>query len=691
MTDKIRTEHLQRRAMVYVRQSTSHQVRHHHEGRQRQYDLAKRARELGFSKTTVIDEDQGRSGSGLVERPGFAQLLASVCAGEAGAVFALEASRLARNNRDWHHLIDLCAMTETLIIDHDGIYDPRHLNDRLLLGLKGSMAEFELSLMRQRARESFEKKIGRGHALWQLPVGFVRNEDDRIEKIADRQVQQAIKGVFDKFRQLGSAAQTTIWYWDQQVPLPIAVSGTGGREIIWQLPTGNRVRQMLRNPCYAGALAYGKTFVKTVIENGRPRKTPTQKRKPQNQWKVLILDNHPGYITWEEHLENLKILESNMSRSESNSPGAVRRGTAVLAGLLRCGHCGRKLSVRYRGSSGRLPGYACCGGRTDRGRVACQSFGGVSVDRAVCEQVLAAIQPSGISAAIAAMDQAVERQAEKREALQLAVEKAQYEAQRAHRQYDKADPENRLVAGELESRWNAALEKVAQLEEQLQQLQRERKTLTDDQKHRILELGNDLSMLWSHSAASEELKKRILRTVLREITVNDDRERSEHHLVLHWQGGVHTELRVPRNLTGKHRNRTDKTANDLIAELSKVCSDQAIAATLNRLGYVTGRGKSWRVHSVHHCRWYYKLPNYQNTGQWLTIEQAAKELNVSQTVIRRLVKQKTLPATQIVDRAPWIIDRDDLSLKDVQMEVEAVHQGRQLRRHDPNQKELPLK
>ena len=259
MSAKIRPEHLRRVVFVYVRQSSPHQVRHHQESRRRQYALADRARTLGFTETVVIDEDQGKSGSGLQERSGFGRLLTAVCDGQVGAVFAIEASRLARNNRDWYHLIDLCALTDTLILDDDGVYDPRGLNDRLLLGLKGSMAELELGLLRQRARAAFEQKIRRGHALWELPVGFVRTEEDRVEKIADRQVQEAVETVFRKFRELGSARQTMLWYHDQHMPLPQAQPGTGSRDIVWRLPTGHRLYQLVKNPTYAGVLAYGKT------------------------------------------------------------------------------------------------------------------------------------------------------------------------------------------------------------------------------------------------------------------------------------------------------------------------------------------------------------------------------------------------------------------------------------------------
>jgi DNA invertase Pin-like site-specific DNA recombinase len=364
MSTKIHAIHLQRDAYVYVRQSTGHQVRAHPESQRRQYALADQARGLGFAHVIVIDEDMGRSGTGRHERPGFGQLLAAVCEGRVGAVFALEASRLARNNRDWHHLIDLCALTETLLIDDDGIYDPRQLNDRLVLGMKGSMAEYELGLMRQRARQAFEAKIQRGPVMWEVPVGFIRTRDDRIEKTADRQVQHAIAGVFQKFRELGSARQTMLWYREAQLPLPEVRPGTLGQDILWRLPSEHRINQMLRNPCYAGALVYGRTAAKTVIVDGRARQSHRQKQ-PVAQWRIVLRDNHAGYMSWEDFLHTQQLLEANRNRSQGGAGGAAKRGPALLSGLLRCGRCGRKLYVAYSGTTGRVPRYICHGGRVD--------------------------------------------------------------------------------------------------------------------------------------------------------------------------------------------------------------------------------------------------------------------------------------------------------------------------------------
>lgn len=691
MNEKITEQHLKRAAYIYVRQSTGHQVRHHHQGRQRQYDLDVRARKLGFSQVTLIDDDQGKTGSGLVERPGFATLLAAVCGGQAGAVFALEASRLARNNRDWHHLIDLCALTSTLIIDGEGVYDPREINDRLLLGLKGTMSEFELNLFRQRARKAFEMKIAAGHAMWEVPVGFTRDQRDCIEKIADRQVQASIQGVFKKFRELGSARQTALWYRDQQVPLPEVIRGTRSREFRWRLPTDTRIRQILKNPCYAGALAYGRTEAKVLVENGRARKSGTRAYKPQEQWKVLLRENHDGYITWQEYEENLSMLSANASSRQPTADGVAKKGSALLGGLLRCAHCGRKLFVGYSGKGSRVQRYLCHGGRKERGSASCQSLGGADVDRAVANAVLEAIAPAGIEAAMLAMGQFDNQRDQRRESLELSLEKARYEVDRARRQYDEVDPANRLVAGELEARWNAALAKVASLEQQLQQIGTQEEALTEAERKQLLALGRDLPALWNLESTESDIKKQLLRTVIEEIVIGDDQERKHHLLTLHWKGGVHTELSVKRRRPGERPANTSKTALELIEELSKVCSDQTIAATLNRLGFKTGAGKTWRLHSVHNARYIHKLTNHRKTKAWLTVEGATKELGVSHTVVRRLIREGTLPATQVVETTPWIISRESLVLPEVAAATAAVRSRRQPKNTNPKQAELPFK
>jgi DNA invertase Pin-like site-specific DNA recombinase len=674
MSEKVKAQHLERGAYVYVRQSTPYQVRNNLESKERQYALEGRAQQLGFSKVVVIDEDLGRSGSGIQERPGFGRLLASVCQGLAGAVFALEASRLARNNRDWHHLVDLCALTETLLIDSDGVYDPRQLNDRLILGLKGTMSEFELGLLRQRAREAFEQKVRRGFALWEVPVGFIRTEEGRIEKTPDRQVQQAIVTVFRKFQQLGSARQATIWFREEQILVPKTKPGTAGQEVIWGVPSSGRIRQMLKNPCYAGTFAYGKTAARTRIEEGRARQG-SRYRKPQNEWKVLLIRHHPGYISWEEYLENQQRLEANVAMYEGEGSGAAKLGAALLSGLLRCGRCGRKLQVVYSGTNGRVPRYVCRGDRGDRESSRCLTVGSLRLDRAVVQSVLAAIQPAGIEAAVKLSECAQVEDDEKRKALQLALERARYEEKRARRQFDGVEPENRLVASELEARWNGALAQVAEAEARLAAAGKVAEPLSEGQKQELAALSEDLMALWNHPEAPIQLKKRILRTVLTEIIIDNDADSAMHRLCLHWAGGVHTELSVERNKPGQHRHSADRSVIELVSDLAKICQDKTIAAILNRLGYKTGQEKTWNASRVAGLRGYHKIAPFQKQDSWVTQEEAARELQVGDTVVKRLIRERVLPAKQVVKFAPWIIEKKDLLLPAVQQQVKAARRG----------------
>ena len=690
MNDKIKPEHRQRAAYVYVRQSTQYQVRHHREGQQRQYELEPRARQLGFGQVVVIDEDLGRSGSGMQERPGFGRLLGAVCQGLAGAVLALEASRLARNNRDWHHLVDLCALTGTLLIDDDGIYDPKVLNDRLLLGLKGTMSEFELGLMRQRARQAYLQKVKRGEALWEVPVGFVRAKDGRIEKTPDRQVQQAIDMVFAKFRQLGSARQTLLWLRDEGLMLPHAVAGSAGQEVIWRAASLSRVQQVLRNPCYAGAFAFGRTATRMIVQEDRIRRGASRRYRPQAEWEVLIVDHHPGYIRWAEYLENRAIMARNVARRESESSGAVKRGPALLSGLLRCGRCGRKLHVGYSGNDGKVGRYLCIGRREERGSGSCFSMGRFKVDQAVVEQVLAAVAPGGMEAALQASEASAAADQEKRRALELALERARYEAQRARRQYDLADPENRLVAGELETRWNRALQSVAELEQRVQTLRAAPPAISADQKKQLLELGEDLPRVWDGPGTSVELKKQILRTVIEEIMVQSDPDRSEHRLQIHWVGGVHTELVVPRNRVGRTSRQADGKVLELVGELVKVCEDRMIAITLNRLGYRTGQGNPWNQSRVGAFRHTHGLSQFEPRADWITLEEAARALEVSSKIAHTLLRKGILPGRQVVAFAPWVIERKDLELPQVRAAAQAARRGRHVPSTLVGQPELTL-
>src|SRR5499426_2037161 len=461
---KITSEHLGRSAYVYIRQSTADQLLHNHESQRRQYALADRARQLGWTGVEIVDDDLGRSGGG-VARPGFDRLIGAICAGDVGAVLAIEASRLARNGRDWHTLIEFCGLVATIIVDEDGIYDPRHPNDRLLLGMKGTMSELELSLFRQRAQEALKQKARRGALVLGVAAGYVKVGRDRIEKNPDQRIREALQLVFTKFAQFQSARQVHIWLREEGIELPVK-SRHGG--IIWRLPAYNIVHNILTNPIYAGAYAFGRTTSRVSVVDGRKR-VRRGVHRPMAEWDVLIKDNHAAYITWDEFERNLKAIANNATgMSSALTRGAAREGELLLPGLLRCGHCGRKLHVHYGGRLGR---YNCYGARINHGAERCISVSGLSIDAAIAKEVLRVLKPLGMEAAVKAIEaQSSETTAAQRQ-LELSLQQARYEVAHARRQYDAVDPANRLVAGELERRWNDALQVVHRIEAEIAALE----------------------------------------------------------------------------------------------------------------------------------------------------------------------------------------------------------------------------
>jgi DNA invertase Pin-like site-specific DNA recombinase len=357
---KITADHLRRAAYVYVRQSTLDQVQHNHESRRRQYALAGRARQLGWQEVVVLDEDLVRSGSGI-SRPGFERLIAAVGQGRVGAVVSIEASRLARNGRDWHTLLEFCGLVGSLIIDEDGIYDPRLPNDRLLLGMKGTLSEMELSTFRQRSQEALRQKAARGELLTTVAIGYLRTADDRVEIDPDKRVREAISLVFVKFRELGSMRQVLLWLRQESIELPSVTYGAEGRAVVWKLPVYATILKFLTNPIYGGAYAHGRTRTQTRLQDGRRRIQRGLRRSPED-WEVLIIDHHQGYIAWDEYQQNQRLIAENTNMRGQMARGAVRPGPALLAGMLRCGHCGRKLHVAYSGvPPGKVARYHCRG------------------------------------------------------------------------------------------------------------------------------------------------------------------------------------------------------------------------------------------------------------------------------------------------------------------------------------------
>ena len=423
--------------------------------KRRQYGLADRARQLGWSDVAVIDDDLGRSGGG-VARPGFEKLLAAICEGRVGAVVSIEASQLARNGRDWHTLLEFCGLVGTLIVDEDGVYDPRHPNDRLLLGMKGTMSEMELSVLRQRSLEALKQKARRGELFMTIAIGYVRIGNNRIEKAPDRRIVEALDLVFAKFAEMQSVRQVHLWLRHERIPLPAEPDGTEDRRIEWKLPVYNTILHILTNPTRRlRRCLRQRTGSRVSIEAGR-KKVVRGFKKERKDWEVLIPNYHKGYLSWADYERNLRLIADNANGKNPMSRGALRRGEALLAGLLRCGHCGRKLHVAYRGG-GNTGRYHCRGGFINHGGDRCISFGGMRIDRDVGAEVIERLQPLGIEAALAA--QAIHSRAseDKRRQVELALEQARYEVGRARRQYDAVDPDNRLVAAELETRWNEKL------------------------------------------------------------------------------------------------------------------------------------------------------------------------------------------------------------------------------------------
>ena len=667
--EKIQRSHQERDAIVYVRQSSMEQVRHNLESQRRQYDLAQLANRLGFASVTVIDEDQGRSGSGSVERSGFLRLLDLVFQGKVGAVFALEASRLARNNRDWHHLVDLCARAETLVIDHDGVYDPRVLNDRLLLGLKGTMSEFELGLLRQRAKEAFLAKVKRGVVMTRVPAGYVRTEDDRMEMHPDRRVQEAVRGVFASFQQLGSALQVLHYHHKERLDLPSEHLG----ELVWVKPSYSRILAFLNNPTYAGTFVYGR---RRKREGGQPLagRSRALQRDP-GQWQTIIHDHHAGYIKWDEYERNQRQLRENTAVEANHRGGAVKAGSALLSGLIRCGCCGRMMYIRYRGRRHQFAYYDCMG-VVQEGRRGCLSVGARNVDGAVSQALLSALRPTALQAAFDAFEQGTQQDSRKLKAIELALQQARYETQRARRQYDAVEPENRLVCGELEKRWEHALGAERQAEQAWEEARTQAKQLSQEDRLRLAALAEDLPHVWSHEATSMELKKRLVRCALTSITVElvDDPPRVK--LLLHWAGGVHTDVHVKRNHTGEHSRCTDREVVALVRELAAASEDRLIAQVLNKLGYTTGAGNTFNLDRVQSLRQYHQIPRFdEEKRDWVTLEEAAEQLQVSQCTVRKLLQRGLLEGRQIVKYAPWMISPDALRNPMVQAAVAKVHAG----------------
>jgi excisionase family DNA binding protein len=659
---KITDQHRHRRAIVYVRQSTPTQVQEHAESRARQYRLRERAIELGWPAVavSVVDGDLGRSGASAEGRIGFRELVAEVGLGQVGLVLALEVSRLARSSADWHQLLDLCALTGTLIADSDGIYSPQDFNDRLLLGLKGTMSEAELHLIRSRLDGGLRNKAERGELETSLPVGLDRDEDGRIVLSADEQVRHAIARVFCLWRRLGSARQVVSELVTEGQKLPRR--RVGERRVRWARASYAAVHDFLTNPAYAGAFVFGRSRqLKQLDGAGRVRRRTVE--LPLEEWSVCLPDHHPGYVSWQEYLATRERLRANV-RPRGEGGGAAREGQALLQGLARCGRCGRRMQVAYSGTAGRVVRYACVRGHqlhaTER---ACQSLGGLRVDRAVAGAFLEAVTPAGVRASAGAIEELERQHAERLAGQRLALERAEFEADRARRQFDACEPEHRLVARTLEQRLERALTEVERERRQLAALEQARPApLTAEERRALGRLARDLPRLWHAKTTTDRDRKELLRALLSEVVVTVREPERLAELELVWEGGARSELQVRLNRRGPERHRTDEDTVALIRRLAQHHTDRQIAAILSKQGRRTGTGLLFtepRVRYVRHAASIPAAPPPDPDGEVVTIADAAARLGVSTSTIRRWLREGLLPAEQTTPHAPWRIRLTD--------------------------------
>jgi DNA invertase Pin-like site-specific DNA recombinase len=666
---KIRSGHFDRAAYVYVRQSSPQQVEQHREGGRRQYQLVEWAQEVGWprERIVVVDEDQGKTGSRPQSRSGFGRLVAAVGRGEVGIVIALEVTRLARNSPDWHHLVYLCRWTETLIADEHAVYDPADGSDRMVLGLRGQMSELELDNAIHRMVEARWNKARRGELMTIPPAGYDIDDLHQLVMSGDEAVVHAIRSVFDRFEQLGSARQVFLWWRAQQLRFPVRRASSRSHPIVWVDPSYRIILNTLRNPIYAGAYVFGRTRTVRELDPEDPQRLRVR-RSRREDWPVLIREHHAAYVSFEKYLENQERLRSNrmMPQAEqSGAKGPAREGAALLQGLVRCGHCSRGMGVSYgghhseKGKQGRTLQYRCTQARPLIGGKGCQTVGGRRIDESVVQAFLEAVAPAGVEAAREAEALAREHHVEVERYWKLQIEKAEYEAQRAERQFNAVEPENRVVARELERRWNARLVELDALRAKAADALAAPASLSPVELEKAQALGADLEVLWNAETTTHRDRKRLLRCVIEEVQLRTEEDHYRVRIV--WKGGAVTDREVPRRAVGETGRATAEETVELVRKLAVEFDDTQIARTLNRQGRRTGLGNAFTKQRVTSLRGHHRIPACAKKTPCdpregpFTADEAAAELGVSMTTVHRWLREGLLAGTQLTRGAPWQI------------------------------------
>jgi len=639
---KVTSEHLQRKAYLYVRQSSLKQVRMNQESSRRQYALQQRAEELGWPKGRIIivDGDQGHSGASIADRRGFQQLVADVGMGKVGIVLGLEVSRLARNNADWHHLLEICALTHALILDEDGLYDPCDFNDRLLLGLKGTFSEAELHILKARMRGGLLNKVKRGQLHLRLPIGFVYDSEGKVVFDPDRQVQQSVRLLFQTYRRVGTGRAVVTYFRQQNLLFPTRRCGLPTEELEWKELYAARAVTILHNPRYAGAYAYGRSQNTKRVDGGYERHA-----QPMEQWKVLIKEAHESYISWEEYEKNQKQLLSWVQTKDDlkKRQGPAREGCALLQGLAICGVCGRRMTIHYKHRKRDdclVPRYECVREQGQWGTSRCQHITGDGVDEAVGRLLMESVTPLTLEVALNVQKELQQRFEEADRIRRQQVERAQYEATLAHRRYMQVDPENRLVAGTLETLWNEKLCALEKAKGEYERLCREDQIVMDKKKEEeILALATDFPRLWQNPNVSNQQRKRMVRLLIEDVTLLVGKEVTVH---VRFKGGATKTLSVPKPKTGAEIKRTKPEVIEEIDRLLDHHTDRQVAKILNDKGYRSSVGRLLftpymvaRLRHSHHIRSYYE--RLRERGM-LTAPEMAKKLKICESTLERWCK-----------------------------------------------------